>query len=128
VRARASELVQARQSIGTRTPPLSTLRVPPRGRQLPGHDTRPFDWQVLIVSAAWIHGCVGLHTWLRLRPWWGIEGRISVLMRGRGMKRCRAEGAECFALFVGAAVLANNLMIIGALMIKRSRRRGKVRQ
>src|SRR6202045_3475469 len=24
----------------------------------------------------------------------GIEGRISVLMRGRGMKRCRAEGAE----------------------------------
>ena len=44
----------------------------------------------------------------------GIEGRISVLMRGRGMKRCRAEGAERFALFVGAAVLANNLMIIGA--------------
>jgi IS5 family transposase len=41
----------------------------------------------------------------------GIEGRISVLMRGRGMKRCRAEGAERFALFVAAAVLANNLMI-----------------
>jgi transposase, IS5 family len=55
----------------------------------------------------------------------GIEGRISVLMRGRGMKRCRAEGAERFALFVGAAVLANNLMIIGDLMIKRSRRRRK---
>ena len=32
----------------------------------------------------------------------GIEGRISVLMRGRGMKRCRAEGAERFALFVAA--------------------------
>jgi IS5 family transposase len=55
----------------------------------------------------------------------GIEGRISVLMRGRGMKRCRAEGAERFALFVGAAVLANNLMIIADLMIKRSRRRRK---
>jgi transposase, IS5 family len=53
----------------------------------------------------------------------GIEGRISVLMRGRGMKRCRAEGAERFALFVAAAVLANNLMIIGALLRKRSRRR-----
>jgi adenylate cyclase len=26
--------------------------------------------QVLVVSAAWIHGCLGLHTWLRLRPWW----------------------------------------------------------
>ena len=46
-------------------------------------------------------------------------------MRGCGMKRCRAEGAERFALFVGAAVLANNLMIIGGLMIKPSRRRRK---
>jgi hypothetical protein len=46
----------------------------------------------------------------------GIEGRISVLMRGRGMKRCRATGAERFALFVGAAVLANNLMIVVALL------------
>jgi IS5 family transposase len=55
----------------------------------------------------------------------GIEGRISVLMRGRGMKRCRAEGAERFALFVGAAVLANNLMIIAALLTKRSSRRRK---
>jgi IS5 family transposase len=52
----------------------------------------------------------------------GIEGRISVLMRGRGMKRCRAEGAERFALFVGAAVLADNLMIIGKLLTNRSRR------
>jgi hypothetical protein len=32
----------------------------------------------------------------------GIEGRISVLLRGRGMKRCRSEGAERFALFVAA--------------------------
>src|SRR5579871_425166 len=55
----------------------------------------------------------------------GIEGRISVLMRGRGMKRCRAEGAERFALFVAAAVLANNLMIIGDLLTKRCRRRRK---
>jgi transposase, IS5 family len=55
----------------------------------------------------------------------GIEGRISVLMRGRGMKRCRAEGAERFELFVAAAVLANNLMIIAALLIKRSARRRK---
>jgi IS5 family transposase len=55
----------------------------------------------------------------------GIEGRISVLFRGRGMKRCRADGAERFSLFVGAAVLANNLMIIAALLIKRSRRRRK---
>ena len=44
-------------------------------------------------------------------------------MRGRGMKRCRTEGAERFALFVGAAVLANNLMIIGELLTKRSTHR-----
>jgi IS5 family transposase len=41
------------------------------------------------------------------------------------MKRCRAEGAERFALFVAAAVLANNLMIVGDLLAKRSRRRRK---
>jgi transposase, IS5 family len=55
----------------------------------------------------------------------GIEGRISVLMRGRGMKRCRAEGVERFTLFVGAAVLANNLMVLARLLIKRSSRRRK---
>jgi IS5 family transposase len=55
----------------------------------------------------------------------GIEGRISVLMRGRGMKRCRTEGAERFTLFVGAAVLANNLLIVAALLTKRSSRRRK---
>jgi hypothetical protein len=48
-----------------------------------------------------------------------------VLMRGGGMKRCRAEGTEHFALFVGAAVLANDLMIIGELLTNRSRPRRK---
>ena len=49
-----------------------------------------------------------------------IEGRISVLFRGRGMKRCLAEGRERFELLVGAAVLANNLLTIASLMQKRS--------
>ena len=53
----------------------------------------------------------------------GIEGRISVLFRGRGMKRCLANGREGFELWVGAAVLANNLMIIAALMNKPKRRK-----
>jgi IS5 family transposase len=52
----------------------------------------------------------------------GIEGRISVLFRGRGMKRCRAEGIERFELLVGAAVLANNLMRIASLLTKRAPR------
>jgi IS5 family transposase len=49
----------------------------------------------------------------------GIEGRISVLFRGRGMKRCLAEGHQRFELWVGAAVLANNLMRIATLLTKR---------
>lgn len=46
----------------------------------------------------------------------GIEGTISVLMRGRGMRRCPLQGQERFELFVGAAVLANNLLRIAALL------------
>lgn len=53
----------------------------------------------------------------------GIEGRISVLFRGRGMKRCLAEGREHFDVLVGAAVLANNLMVIAQLLIKKPKRR-----
>jgi len=53
----------------------------------------------------------------------GIEGRISVLFRGRGMKRCLAEGRQRFEVLVGAAVLANNLMRIAAMLSKRSSRR-----
>jgi len=55
----------------------------------------------------------------------GIEGRISVLFRGRGMKRCLAEGRERFELFVGACVLANNLMIIAQLLIQKEKRQRK---
>lgn len=52
----------------------------------------------------------------------GIEGTISVLFRGRGMKRCPAEGRQRFEVFVGAAVLTNNLMRIAALLKKPSAR------
>ena len=55
----------------------------------------------------------------------GIEGRISVLFRGRGMKRCLAEGRKRFELWVAAAVLANNLMKVAALLTQRSSRRRK---
>jgi IS5 family transposase len=53
----------------------------------------------------------------------GIAGRISVLFRGRGMKRCLAEGRERFELWVGAAVFANNQMTIASLLMARSSRR-----
>jgi IS5 family transposase len=56
----------------------------------------------------------------------GIEGRISVLLRGRGMKRCLAHGRDRFEMLVGAAVLANNLMRIADLLAKQSSGRRKV--
>jgi transposase, IS5 family len=39
------------------------------------------------------------------------------------MKRCLAEGHQRFELWVGAAVLANNLMRIAALLTKRASRK-----
>jgi IS5 family transposase len=51
----------------------------------------------------------------------GIEGRISVLFRGRGMKRCLLEGRERFEVFVGAAVLANNLLVLAERLRQRRR-------
>ncbi len=53
----------------------------------------------------------------------GIEGRISVLFRGRGMKRALVEGRAHFELLVGAAVLANNLMVIAELLRRKPARR-----
>ena len=53
----------------------------------------------------------------------GIEGTISVLFRGRGMKRCLAHGDQRFELFVGVTVLANNLLKIARLLIKKSKPR-----
>ena len=55
----------------------------------------------------------------------GIEGRISVLFRGRGMKRCLAQGPERFESFIGAAVLANNLMKTAQLLIKKETKKKK---
>ena len=52
----------------------------------------------------------------------GIEGRISVLFRGRGMKRCLLQGRQRFELLVGAAVLANNLLHIADLLTPKQQR------
>jgi transposase, IS5 family len=53
----------------------------------------------------------------------GIEGRISVLGRGRGMKRCLLRARDGFEVLVGAAVLANNLLIIATYLKRKSERR-----
>src|ERR1700750_3027912 len=55
----------------------------------------------------------------------GIEGRISMLFRGRGMKRCLAEGRDRFEVWVAPPVLPNNLLKIAAMLTARSTRRQK---
>lgn len=57
----------------------------------------------------------------------GVEGRISVLFRGRGMKRCLWSGRERFELFIAGAVLANNLMVIAACLQKRTKKAAPLR-
>jgi len=56
----------------------------------------------------------------------GIEGRISVLLRGRGMRRCLLEGPVRFEVFVGLAILANNLMVLAERLLKPRRRQRKL--
>ena len=48
-----------------------------------------------------------------------------MLFRGRGMKRCLLKGRQRFEMLVGAAVLANNLMRIAAML---EQRKGKSRR
>ena len=55
----------------------------------------------------------------------GIEGTISVLGRGRGMKRCSASGRKGVELLVGLAVLANNLLRIAALLLEKIKKKAK---
>ena len=52
----------------------------------------------------------------------GIEGTISVLLRGRGMRRCLLEGPIRFELLVGASVLAANSLRLATLLKRRSRK------
>jgi transposase, IS5 family len=57
----------------------------------------------------------------------GVEGRISVLFRGRGMKRCLWSGSKRFELFIAAAVLANNLLVIAGRLQKRKKKAAPLR-
>jgi transposase, IS5 family len=50
--------------------------------------------------------------WFRRGQRWrvGCEGRISVIKRRHGLRRCRYHGADGTARWVGLGVIANNLM------------------
>jgi IS5 family transposase len=50
--------------------------------------------------------------WFRRGQRWrvGCEGRISVIKRRHGLRRCRYRGADGTARWVGLGVIANNLV------------------
>jgi adenylate cyclase len=33
--------------------------------------------QAVLVVVAWLHACIGLHTWLRLKPWYAARERLA---------------------------------------------------
>jgi IS5 family transposase len=60
--------------------------------------------------------------WFRRGQRWrvGCEGRISVIKRRHGLRRCRYRGADGTARWVGLGVIANNLMSTAAFVSRRS--------
>lgn len=56
--------------------------------------------------------------WFRRGRRWrvGCEGRISVIKRRHGLRRCRYHGAGGTARWVGLGVIANNLMSSAAFL------------
>jgi IS5 family transposase len=60
--------------------------------------------------------------WFRRGQRWrvGCEGRISVIKRRHGLRRCRYRGADGTARWVGLGVIVNNLRSTAAFMNKRA--------
>lgn len=61
--------------------------------------------------------------WFRRGQRWrvGCEGRISVLKRRHGLRRCRYHGADGTDRWVGLGVIANNLMSTATFLCARAR-------
>ena len=60
--------------------------------------------------------------WFKKAQAWrtGCEGRISVVKRRHGLRRCLYRGAEGMKRWVGFGVLADNLINIGKVMAARA--------
>ena len=57
--------------------------------------------------------------WFRRGQRWrvGCEGRISVMKRRHGLRRCRYHGTDGMARWVGLGVIADNLRNIAAFVM-----------
>lgn len=60
-------------------------------------------WQALLLLIVWVHGCMGLHFWLRITTWWdrwlpAMIG-LSVLVPGLALTGFLTEGRRMHRLF-----------------------------
>lgn len=66
-------------------------------------DTRDGWQQSLLLLLVWCHGCIGLHFWLRLKPWWrrAVPGLIgaAVLIPAFALAGFLTEGRRIRAVF-----------------------------
>ncbi|HEX9418007.1 MAG TPA: ISNCY family transposase [Methylomirabilota bacterium] len=67
------------------------------------------------------------HRWFRKALRWrtGCEGRISVLKRCHGLRRCRYRGPRGMERWVGLGVIVNNLRVLGRAGPRAGRKSGK---
>ena len=70
----------------------------PRGRPVPKEKPPPPRQRWFRRALRWRTGC---------------EGRISVLKRCHGLRRCRYLGSRGMERWVGLGVIANNLRVLG---------------
>ena len=59
-------------------------------------------WQVVAVTAAWAHACIGVHYWLRFRPWYPRVAAwllaVALLLPAAALAGFAAGGREVMAL------------------------------
>jgi adenylate cyclase len=64
-------------------------------------------WQALLLLIVWVHGCLGLHFWLRVTDWWSrwlpVMVGLAVLVPGFALAGFLTEGRRMAALFLDEA-------------------------
>jgi len=66
--------------------------------------------QALLVLLVWLHGCVGLHFWLKTKPWWSrlapLWSGLAVLIPAFALAGFMTEGRRITEVFADAAARA----------------------
>ena len=80
---------------------------------------RTLAQQVLLLPVAWLHGCIGLYFWLRLKPWYGSAQpylfAVALLLPVLAALGFAAAGREVAVAMQDADWLAAEMARIGGL-------------